>query len=399
MLFKCNEAGDLDRCDELGKIGFGGWGQAELALPAGDVGEDGGVAFAHRRDFTHGQLHGWVIAHFVGGVNHLAGGETFPIARGVPMDGAAVVGGDRNLRWVLGGVVGADFFFALAAGGEKESAEDQDEAMGLHGIQECSRPHQKYPRKRRALARCGGMSHLFHKRFGADQQCGEAMQLGLGMSPGDRGEAHLLCTQSIEQLFASPAGVPRHLGEKTAGSVAVGEVNAVLAGIEIEGRFGGVEGGEDAQFEIERGEIAEHDGIHEEAWIFEDGLGHDRDGLRERALGVEAADAAAQAVGAQLVEGDEATGGLVQLGIFGQARGGMGGEGTADGVARQVEEQGLLFGREVHVVTVEKCAQSHDFGGQEWPHSAMRDRQECLPHQRQRLSASTVYHSRDRLEL
>jgi hypothetical protein len=28
-----------------------------------------------------------------------------------------------------------------------------------------------------------------------------------------------------------------------------------------------------------------------------------------------------------------------------------------------------------------KCAEAGGFGGQEWPHSAARDRQECLPHQ------------------
>lgn len=221
------------------------------------------------------------------------------------------------------------------------------------------------------------MSHLFHKRFGADQQCGEAMEFGLWVSPCDRGEAHLLCTQSIEQLFASPAGVPGHLGEETAGSVAVGEVNAVLGGIEIEGRFGGGEGGEDAQFEVEGGEVAEHDGIHEEARILEDGLGHDGDGLGERPLGVEAADAAAQAVGAQLVEGDEATGRLVQLRIFGQARGGMGGKGTADGVAGQIKQERLLFGREVHVAAVKKCGRAPGLRASTVSaHSAMGDRQE-----------------------
>ena len=148
-----------------------------------------------------------------------------------------------------------------------------------------------------------------------------------------------------------------------------------MGGLKIEGGFGGGQGGEDAQFEVEGGQVAEHYGIHEKARIFEDGLGHDGDGLCERPFGVEAADTAAQAVGAQFVEGDETTGQLVQLRIVGEARDGMGGEGGADGVARQIKQERLLFGGQLHL-------------GQ--------GRKKWMP---ARSGASTVYHSRDRLEL
>jgi hypothetical protein len=176
------------------------------------------------------------------------------------------------------------------------------------------------------------------KRFGPDHIDGKHVEHGLGLPPGGCGQAHLLRTEPVEELFARPAGFLGDLGEEAAAAVTDGEINAFGEGLEIEGAFDGPGWREHAHFDGEPGEFFGGDGGVGEARVFEHAARGGFECDDERLGRVDAADAPAEAVAVQGMQGDEAAGGVAEAGIGRLGDGIVDAKGAADIGAGEVED-------------------------------------------------------------
>lgn len=190
------------------------------------------------------------------------------------------------------------------------------------------------------------------KRFRSNEEGGEGLEMGLGILPGGRGEAHFLRAETGQQLLLAPAGFAGHLGQEAAVALVESEEDAVVERVEIQGGRGWAQGENEGDFDVQEGQFIGRDRIVGETRILQDSRGHLLDGTFERLVGIQPPDAAAEAVSEVLVEGDEGTGGLEQGRIVGGGVGvsgeGGGTQGLADGLAGQVQEGTALVGGQVH---------------------------------------------------
>jgi len=191
------------------------------------------------------------------------------------------------------------------------------------------------------------------------------MELGVGVLPGGGGEVEFFEAEAGEEFGAGPAGFAGDLGEEAAGALADGEVDAVGFQVKV-GGGAGTQRGDDADLDEQARELIEGDGAVEEARVLQDGSGGVLDTLEEGDAGVEPADAAAEAVGLQVVERDEGAGVLEEGGIGGGWDFGFGdkavGQAMADDGAGEVEQRDARGGRERHEGIVMHCLTARNAG-------------------------------------
>lgn len=246
------------------------------------------------------------------------------------------------------------------------------------------------------LAGCGKESNSVQKGsvrlegLGADDVGREDMELGTRALPSVGGEAHLFGAEAGEELLFGPAGLAGDLRQETAAPAVDRQVDPIVEWLKVQRVGGGAEGEDDGNLQLQMRQLLGGDGVIDESGVLEDGLGHVLDGGKQGLGGVEAADAAAKAMGGRFVKGDETACGLeehgveiggrvgaegregvemtighrgdeaiVQIergGVSERAEGcggvgrGLGTEGAADGGSRQVQEDQALVGGEVHGV-------------------------------------------------